>query len=48
MDLVFDTPAFSQTGNKLLDLVLKFLNFDLMQMLVIVQNLVLEQDTELL
>jgi len=41
MDLVFDTPEFSQTGNKILELVLKFLKFGLLQLLVVVQNLVL-------
>jgi len=41
MDLVFDTPEFSQTGNKMLEFVLKFLIFGLVKLLVVVQNLVL-------
>jgi len=41
MDLIFDTPEFSQTGNEVLELLLKFLNFGLVQLLFVVQNLVL-------
>ena len=34
MDLVFDTPEFSQTGNKVLDFVLKFLKFGLVKLCI--------------
>jgi hypothetical protein len=39
MDLFFDTSEFSCTGDKVLELVLKFLNFDLVKVLVVVQHL---------
>jgi hypothetical protein len=34
MDLVFDTAEFSQTGNKMLKLILKFLNFGLVKLYI--------------
>ena len=37
--MVFDTPEFSQTGNKVLELTLKFLNSGLVKLWVVVQNL---------
>jgi len=39
MDLFFGTSEFSPTGIKLLDLVLKILNFDMVKLLVVVQHL---------
>jgi hypothetical protein len=40
MDLVFNTPEFSHTGNKLLEMVLKFLNFGLLKPFVVVKHLI--------
>jgi len=34
MDLVFNTPEFSQTGNNVLELQLKFLNFGLVELYI--------------
>jgi hypothetical protein len=39
MDLVFDTPEFSQTGNNLLELELNFRKFGLVKVLDVVQHL---------
>jgi len=39
MDLFFDTSEFSPTGNNVLELVLKFLNFGLVKLLVVGQHL---------
>jgi len=39
MDLFFDTSEFSPTGNNVQGLVLKFLNFGLVKLLVVMQHL---------
>jgi hypothetical protein len=39
MDLVSDTPEFSETGNTVLELALKFFNICLVKLLFVVQHL---------